>query len=97
MSDRLFGDTEHTREHELSNALIGPAIEVRFWTDVGCVSQRLVRVVVIAASSVPRLLLAVVHSYAEFDGWTCAWAFRSLRFHRGDAENAKNSFPKSLQ
>ena len=28
MSDGLFDDTEHTREHELSNAIIGAAIEV---------------------------------------------------------------------
>ena len=28
MSDRLFDDSEHTREHELSNTIIGAAIEV---------------------------------------------------------------------
>ena len=28
MSDGLFDDTEHTREHELCNAIIGAAIEV---------------------------------------------------------------------
>ncbi len=28
MSDRLFGDSEHTREHELSNTIIRAAIEV---------------------------------------------------------------------
>ncbi len=27
MSDGLFDDTKHTREHELSNAIIGAAIE----------------------------------------------------------------------